>query len=202
MHPERYALVTKMAADAGLSVGEFIANRRGLEQIDLNRYTDEQVGLPTLRDIQQELLKPGRDPRDTFTLSSFREDVTEISDLQQGMRLNGIVTNVAAFGAFVDIGVHQDGLVHISQLADRYVRDPARVVKVGQAVQVRVISVDVARRKIGLSMRSASDAEKVKDDAKTVASSSRSPKKVNRQAAPVATDLGNAFARAGFRVKR
>ena len=203
VHPERYALVAKMAADAGLSVAQFIANRRGLEQIDLNRYTDEQVGLPTLRDIQQELLKPGRDPRDSFTLSSFREDVTEIADLQEGMRLNGIVTNVVAFGAFVDIGVHQDGLVHISQLADRYVRDPATVVKVGQAVQVRVVSVDVERRKIGLSMRSAADAEKAKDDAKIVTSSNRpSAKTTHHSSAPVATDLCNAFARAGFKVKR
>ena len=203
VHPERYALVAKMAADAGLSVAQFIANRRGLEQIDLNRYTDEQVGLPTLRDIQLELLKPGRDPRDSFTLSSFREDVTELSDLQEGMRLNGIVTNVAAFGAFVDIGVHQDGLVHISQLADRYVRDPATVVKVGQAVQVRVVSVDVERRKIGLSMRSAADAEKAKDDAKIVTSSNRpSAKTTHHSSAPVATDLCNAFARAGFKVKR
>ena len=203
VHPERYALVAKMAADAGLSVAQFIANRRGLEQIDLNRYTDEQVGLPTLRDIQLELLKPGRDPRDSFTLSSFREDVTELSDLQEGMRLNGIVTNVAAFGAFVDIGVHQDGLVHISQLADRYVRDPATVVKVGQAVQVRVVSVDVERLKIGLSMRSAADAEKAKDDAKIVTSSNRpSAKTTHHSSAPVATDLCNAFARAGFKVKR
>jgi len=202
VHPERYALVAKMAADAGLSVAQFIANRRGLEQIDLNRYTDEQVGLPTLRDIQLELLKPGRDPRDSFTLSSFREDVTEIADLQEGMRLNGIVTNVAAFGAFVDIGVHQDGLVHISQLADRYVRDPATVVKVGQAVQVRVVSVDVARCKIGLSMRSVIDAEKANSDIKAATGSSRPVKTTKRQTASVAIDLGRAFARAGFKVKR
>lgn len=205
VHPERYALVNKMAAEAGLSVAEFIANRRGLEQIDLNRYTDDQVGLPTLRDIQQELLKPGRDPRDSFTLSRFREDVTDIVDLQEGMRLNGIVTNVAAFGAFVDIGVHQDGLVHVSQLADRYVRDPATVVKVGQPVQVRVISVDVVRRKIGLSMRSATDADQA-DGAAGIASAPVATrpqsKKSEGQTTPGVTDLGRAFTQAGFKVKR
>ncbi len=110
-------------------------------------------GLPTLRDIIVELKKPGRDPRAIFVTTGFREDVMEVKDLEAGMTLNGIVTNVAAFGAFVDIGVHQDGLVHISQLADRFVKDPNQVVKVGQQVQVRVVSVDLQRMRIALTMR-------------------------------------------------
>ncbi len=202
VHPECYPLVEQMAADSGLELTAFIADRQLVEQIPLERYVDTQVGLPTLRDIQQELLKPGRDPRETFSLSRFRDDVTEISDLKTGMRLNGLVTNVAAFGAFVDIGVHQDGLVHISQLADRFVRDPATVVKVGQQVQVRVVSLDLERRRIGLSMRSEGDPQtvEIETDKRTSRSKTAVPKQ-EKKAAPAATDLGAAFARAGFKVR-
>ncbi len=202
VHPERYALVEQMAADSGLDLSAFIADRQRVEQIRLERYVDEQVGLPTLRDIQQELLKPGRDPRETFSLSSFRDDVTELSDLKIGMRLNGLVTNVAAFGAFVDIGVHQDGLVHISQLADRFVRDPATLIRVGQQVQVRVVSLNLERRRIGLSMRTENGADTKPDGApKTKKSTKQTPGRSAKKSTRVTTDLGAAFARAGFKVK-
>jgi uncharacterized protein len=203
VHPERYALVERMAADSGLELATFIADRARVERIELNRYTDTEVGLPTLLDIQQELLKPGRDPRETFVFSSFREDVTEISDLREGMRLNGLVTNVAAFGAFVDIGVHQDGLVHVSQLADRYVRDPATVVKVGQQVQVRVVSLDLQRRRIGLSMRSAEEPgpSDMAPAEKTNPAKPAAKPKVTEQPLKLTTGLGAAFSRAGFKVK-
>ena len=123
------------------------------DSIELSRYVTEEVGLPTLTDILEELAKPGRDPRETFEAFSFAEGVHQIEDLAEGMRLPGIVTNVVNFGAFVDIGVHQDGLVHISQLADRFVKDPSTIVTVGQHVTVTVKEVDVDRNRIALSMR-------------------------------------------------
>jgi protein Tex len=153
VHPERYALVEQMATDLGAGVGELIRNAALIDRIELGRYTSEDVGLPTLRDIVDELRKPGRDPRDEFELPAFRDDITEVRDLQPGMKLEGVVTNLVAFGAFVDIGVHQDGLVHVSQLADRFVKDPADVVKVGQKVSVTVLSVDLERSRIALSMK-------------------------------------------------
>jgi uncharacterized protein len=124
-----------------------------LKAVDPSAFVDETFGLPTVRDILAELAKPGRDPRPAFVTATFAEGVNEISDLRPGMTLEGTVTNVAAFGAFVDIGVHQDGLVHVSQLADRFVKDPHEVVKAGDVVRVRVVEVDVARKRIGLSMR-------------------------------------------------
>jgi len=154
VHPERYALVERMAADIGQGLDRLVADSGLLDRINLERYVDDEVGLPTLRDIMAELRKPGRDPRDSFVSTSFRDDVTEVKDLKEGMTLNGVVTNVAAFGAFIDVGVHQDGLVHISQLADRFVKDPNQVVKVGQQVQVRVLEVDLQRNRISLTMRS------------------------------------------------
>ena len=153
VHPERYKLVKQMAADLGVSLPELITKPTLLDTIRLEQYVGADIGLPTLRDIVTELKKPGRDPRESFVTASFREDVMEVKDLKEGMTLNGIVTNVAAFGAFVDIGVHQDGLVHVSQLADRFVKDPNQVVKVGQQVQVRVLSIDLQRKRIGLTMR-------------------------------------------------
>ncbi|MDF1553674.1 MAG: Tex family protein [Deferrisomatales bacterium] len=153
VHPENYPLVQTMARDLGASVAELAADPDRVARIDLGRYVTETVGLPTLRDIAEELAKPGRDPRDGFQAVAFRDDVREIGDLKEGMVLPGTVTNVAAFGAFVDLGVHQDGLVHISQLADRYVKDPGEVVRVGQIVQVKVLAVDVARKRIGLSTK-------------------------------------------------
>jgi len=153
VHPERYGLVRQMATDCGCAVAELMENAALRQKIELNRYVDEEVGLPTLEDILAELGKPGRDPRHTFAAFAFAPGIDKLEDLEVGMRLPGIVTNVTNFGAFVDIGVHQDGLVHISQLADRYVKDPAEVVKVRQQVQVRVIEVDVQRGRIALSLR-------------------------------------------------
>ena len=152
VHPERYALVGQMAKDQGCSVQELLADGDQREGMVLDRYLGEGVGRPTLEDILEELARPGRDPRPPFQTFSFA-DVHTMDDLEPGMTLPGIVTNVTAFGAFVDIGVHQDGLVHVSQLADRYVKDPNEVVRVRQHVQVRVLQVDVDRKRIGLSMK-------------------------------------------------
>jgi uncharacterized protein len=155
VHPERYPLVERMARDLGVGVGDLVADEAHLTAVEsrFDRYTDEEVGLPTLRDIVDELGRPGRDPRDRFEPPAFREDVRKLTDLAPGMTLPGVVTNVVAFGAFVDVGVHQDGLVHVSQLGAGFVRAPADVVKVGQRVNVRVLSVDPERRRIGLSMK-------------------------------------------------
>jgi protein Tex len=155
VHPERYGLVERMASDLGADVAELVGDVARLARLEgsLERYVAGDVGLPTLRDILDELRRPGRDPRSAFEAPAFREDVREPSDLEPGMRLEGVVTNVVAFGAFVDVGVHQDGLVHVSQLADRFVRDPAEVVRVGQRVKVTVVSVDLGRNRIALSMK-------------------------------------------------
>ncbi|NLI78912.1 MAG: RNA-binding transcriptional accessory protein [Candidatus Riflebacteria bacterium] len=153
VHPERYALVGRMAADLGCGVTDLLAREDLRAQIRPETYVGEDVGLPTLRDILAELARPGRDPRPAFEAFSFAEGVHTLADLRPGMRLPGIVTNVTKFGAFVDIGVHQDGLVHVSQLADRFVRDPAEVVKVRQQVLVTVLEVDQERRRISLSLR-------------------------------------------------
>jgi uncharacterized protein len=153
VHPERYALVERMAADLGVAVAALVGNEALADTIDLPRYVRDDVGLPTLRDIVAELKKPGRDPRAAFEPPAFRDDLQKPSDLQPGMVLEGVVTNIVAFGAFVDIGVHQDGLVHVSQLANRYVRDPNEVVQVGQKVKVTVQAVDLPRNRIALTMR-------------------------------------------------
>jgi uncharacterized protein len=153
VHPESYGVVARMAADLDCSVSDLMKRPELRARIEIERYVTETVGLPTLRDILDELAKPGRDPRAQFEAFAFAEGVTALEDLQPGMRLPGIVTNVTAFGAFVDVGVHHDGLVHVSQLADRFVKDPTELVKVGQRVQVTVLEVDLARRRIGLSMK-------------------------------------------------
>jgi uncharacterized protein len=157
VHPERYALVEQMAGDAGCTVTDLMRDETKRAKIKLEKYVTDTVGLPTLKDIMEELAKPGRDPREKFEAFAFTEGVEKVSDLKQGMKLPGIVTNVTAFGAFVDIGVHQDGLVHISQLADSFVSDPGTVVKVGQRVQVTVTDVDLERKRIALSMKAKPD---------------------------------------------
>ncbi len=153
VHPERYALVEQMAADLGVALTELIGSTTLIDKIPLAKYVSDTVGMPTLRDIIAELKKPGRDPRATFEKPAFRDDVTELEHVREGMVLEGVVTNVTAFGAFVDIGVHQDGLVHLSELSDRFIRDPAEVVKTGDKLKVRVLSVDNARRRIALSAK-------------------------------------------------
>jgi protein Tex len=155
VHPERYTVVTRMAKDLGVSRGDLVGDGTLAQRIDIQSYVDEQagVGVPTLRDIVLELMKPGRDPRAEFREVGFDASVTELAHVKEGMTLNGLVTNVAAFGAFVDVGVHQDGLVHVSELANRFVKDPAEIVKVGDRVRVKVLSVDLARKRMGLSIK-------------------------------------------------
>ena len=153
VHPESYKIVARMATDLNCTIDKLMKQEELRQQIDLERYITDTLGLPTLTDIITELAKPGRDPRESFEPFAFSENVRSVNNLVPGMKLPGIVTNVTKFGAFVDIGVHQDGLVHISQLADRYVNDPSEVVKVQQNVTVVVIDVDVARGRISLSMK-------------------------------------------------
>jgi len=155
VHPENYPIVQAMAADLGLSVLDLASSPEQVARLELKRYLSDAVGLPTLRDMVEELKKPGRDPRRQFEAVAFRDDVREIGDLREGMLLSGTVTNVTAFGAFVDVGVHQDGLVHISHLARRFVKDPHEVVRVGDIVKVKVLSVDMARKRVGLSIKEA-----------------------------------------------
>jgi uncharacterized protein len=164
VHPERYALVERMARDLGVEVGALIGDDKLVARIDPARYVSGDggfaaVGEMTLKDIFGELKKPGRDPRATFEPPKFRDDVRTMEDLKPGMELEGVVTNVTAFGAFVDVGVHQDGLVHVSKLADRFVKDPSEVVKVGDKLRVRVMEVDLARKRISLSARKDDAAE-------------------------------------------
>ena len=153
VHPESYPIVEQMAKDLGVTVQDLMKSEELRKKINLKNYVTETVGLPTLQDILSELAKPGRDPRQTFEAFSFTEGVNEIKDLREGMKLPGIVTNITAFGAFVDIGVHQDGLVHVSHLSDRFVTTPHDVVKVGQKVEVTVLEVDAGRKRISLSMK-------------------------------------------------
>jgi uncharacterized protein len=153
VHPESYQLVEQMAKDQGCSVSDLISNPQKRGAIDLKQYVTTDVGMPTLTDILKELEKPGRDPREQIEEFEFAQGIETIDDLHEGMELPGIITNITAFGAFVDIGVHQDGLVHISQLANKYVKDPNEVVKLHQHVRVRVVEVDRRRNRISLSMR-------------------------------------------------
>lgn len=155
VHPESYYIVERIACDFKVSVKDLIGNEQLCSQIDPARYADEKTGLLTLKDIIEELKKPGRDPRRMAQVFSFAEGIIRIEDLQEGMVLPGIVTNVTNFGAFVDVGVHQDGLVHISEIANRYISNPAEVLALHQQVRVKVIQVDRERKRIGLSIRQA-----------------------------------------------
>jgi protein Tex len=154
VHPERYDLLDQMAADLGCSVGELLQNPARRSAIKPDKYITPDIGLPTLQDILKELAKPGRDPRKQFEVFSFSDEAMKIQDLKPGMKLPGLVTNVAAFGAFIDVGVHQDGLAHISQLSDQFVKNPSDVVKVGQKVNATVLEVDLERKRISLSLKS------------------------------------------------
>ncbi|NNL76847.1 MAG: RNA-binding transcriptional accessory protein [Desulfobacterales bacterium] len=157
VHPESYHIVDTMAKDLEATVADIIKNSAMRDQIDVAKYVTESVGIPTLKDILDELAKPGRDPRDRFEEFSFADGIEKIEDLKSGMKIPGIVTNITAFGAFVDIGVHQDGLVHISRMADRFVKNPADIVKVQQKITVTVVEVDLTRNRISLSMKSSSN---------------------------------------------
>ncbi len=153
VHPEQYHIVEQMAKDCGALVADLISSAKLRDTINIKRYVSDEVGIPTLSDIMQEIAKPGRDPREEFAEFAFGEGVSSMEDLKPGMKLPGIISNVTKFGAFVDIGVHQDGLIHISQLADRYVKDPSEVVSVRQHVVVRVLEVDIQRKRIALSLK-------------------------------------------------
>ena len=153
VHPESYALVGKIVEAKATTVKDIIGNSEIIRHVNAEEFTDEKFGLPTIQDVLSELEKPGRDPRPEFRTAKFREDITEVAQLTEGMQLEGVVTNVTNFGAFVDVGVHQDGLVHISELANEFVADPHKVVKPGQIVQVRVLTVDAERNRVNLSMR-------------------------------------------------
>ncbi len=155
VHPESYPVVEKIAASLGVTIADLIARPELIERVKLEGFATESVGMYTLGDIREELRKPGRDPREKFAVPQWREDVKELADLKPGMQLEGVVTNVTRFGAFVDIGVHQDGLVHVSELAHRFIKDPGEFVKVGQIVKVTVLTVDAKAKRIGLSMKSA-----------------------------------------------
>lgn len=195
VHPERYPLVEQMARDLNVSLEELARTPALAEKIDLNRYVSESVGLPTLRDILEELKKPGRDPRKQFQTADFRDDIREINDLKEGMILQGVVTNVTAFGAFVDIGVHQDGLVHVSHLANRFIKDPNDAVQVGQVVKVKVLSADSQRKRIALSIKEAEAG---------VSTASRPVQATKPRPEPKLSTGGldlSAMEQAGFRVK-
>jgi uncharacterized protein len=155
VHPESYDVVERMAKDLGVDVQGLVGRGDMVSKIDAGKYVDERRGLPTLKDILGELVKPGRDPRAEFEEVGFDPSVTEFEHVKEGMVLAGVVTNVTQFGAFVDVGVHQDGLVHVSELAHRFVKDPAEVVKVGDRVKVKVLNVDTGRKRIGLSIKQA-----------------------------------------------
>jgi uncharacterized protein len=158
VHPEAYPVVQRILAKISKQAGEVLGNRDALRGLSPTEFVDERFGLPTVRDILVELEKPGRDPRPEFKTATFREGVEKVSDLIPGMVLEGVVTNVAAFGAFIDVGVHQDGLVHVSAMSTKFIKDPHEVVKAGQVVNVKVLEVDVKRQRIALTMRLADDA--------------------------------------------
>ena len=196
VHPEAYPVVEKILQATEQSIQDLMGNAGLVRQLDAKQFTDAQFGLPTVQDIFKELEKPGRDPRGEFKTATFAEGVEEITDLKAGMILEGTVTNVTNFGAFVDIGVHQDGLVHISSLSDKFVEDPHQVVKTGDVVKVKVLEVDVARRRIALTMRL--DESAVKNDGKsdrTLSAKSRSDNARQDRSNPRANNaMGNAFA--------
>jgi uncharacterized protein len=191
VHPEAYPVVEKIVATTHMPVPQLIGNAPVLRTLKADAFADEQFGVPTVKDILAELEKPGRDPRPDFRTAAFRDGVHEIADLEPGMLLEGVVTNVANFGAFVDIGVHQDGLVHVSQLADRFVKDPRDVVKAGDIVKVKVLEIDAPRRRISLTMKLQ---EAAGPQAPRPARTERPSKEAPRPAAP-ATSMAAAFSR-------
>ena len=198
VHPEAYGVAKKIVASCGRDVRALMGDRQALKALNPNVFVDERFGLPTVRDIIAELEKPGRDPRPEFKTATFAEGIDDIKDLKPGMRLEGTVTNVAAFGAFVDIGVHQDGLVHLSQLADRFVKDAHEVVKAGDVVKVRVVDVDIPRKRIALTMRTSDQGGKEagRPDAGPRGKPTDRPAQRGREAAPTLGGLGAKLAEA------
>lgn len=196
VHPEAYPVVEKIISKSGKEIRALIGDSAFLRGLSANDFTDEKFGAPTVKDILSELEKPGRDPRPEFRTAEFKEGVNEISDLKPGMTLQGVVTNVANFGAFIDIGVHQDGLVHVSQLADRFVKDPREVVKTGDVVRVKVVEVDAKRKRIGLTMRSDTEAARVGKNNSSDNNSNTRPatRKEKTQSAPANNPFADALA--------
>jgi protein Tex len=204
VHPESYAIVEQMAKDLNVPLAQITQIPERLQGRSLQPYTTATIGEPTLRDILSELEKPGRDPREEFKYATFQDDITEVKDLQVGMRLEGVVTNVANFGAFVDIGVHQDGLVHVSQLADKFVSDPKQIVKVGQVVTVTVLEVNASLKRISLSMRTGKEEEQQLSPKANLRPSQPSPQASprardpqNQKTAPTLEDLKAKFGKKG-----
>jgi uncharacterized protein len=198
VHPESYRIVSKIAAANDCDIGKLIGNSSTLKSLNPADYTDETFGLPTIVDIIRELDKPGRDPRPAFKTASFKDGIEKISDLKESMILEGTVTNVTNFGAFVDIGVHQDGLVHISALADSFVKDPYDVVKAGDIVKVKVMDIDPVRKRIALTMR-LNDSVEQKEKAPQRKPVQRTPQKRSarsQNSAPTNNAFAAAFARA------
>ena len=193
VHPEAYSLVERMLAKQNITAKDLIGHREQIAQIKAAEFIDERFGLPTIMDILSELEKPGRDPRGEFKTAKFTEGINEIKDLEVGMILEGMVSNVANFGAFVDIGVHQDGLVHISMLANKFVADPREVVKAGDVIKVKVVEVDVARRRIALSMILNDEKCNVKQPEKSQPYSSKNAK-TQREKQPSNSAMADAFA--------
>jgi uncharacterized protein len=193
VHPESYPLVERILADIKKGIRDVIGDSKLVRALTPARYTDEKFGLPTVQDILNELEKPGRDPRPEFKAAAFREGVEELKDLEPGMLLEGVVTNVTNFGAFVDIGVHQDGLVHVSALADRFVKDPHSVVKAGDVVKVKVLEVDLARKRIALTMRLADEVTAKKDA--VAPRRSGKPEQPKREAPAPGGSMAAAFAK-------
>jgi uncharacterized protein len=167
VHPESYHIIDKMAKDQGCEIKELLKNPELRKKINLSNYVTDKIGLPTLKDIMSELDKPGRDPREKFEAFQFADGVETMKDLKTGMKLPGIITNITKFGAFVDIGVHQDGLVHVSHLSDKFVSDPSTVVKVGQRVMATVLEVDIPRKRISLSLKGAPEQRATKTEKAT-----------------------------------
>jgi len=197
VHPESYPVVTSIIQNTGKSVSDLIGQSQFLHSLNATDYTDENFGLPTVKDILQELEKPGRDPRPEFKSAQFKEGVETMANLEIGMRLEGVVTNVANFGAFVDIGVHQDGLVHISHLADVFVKDPRDVVKTGEMVKVKVLEVDVMRKRISLSMKKTDDSlSKQTDRNKNINSNKITKDKIGKTKSTAQNAMTDAFAKA------
>ncbi len=200
VHPEAYPVVEKIIVDLKRPIKELLGDSRALKAVNASKYTDERFGLPTVQDILKELEKPGRDPRPEFKTATFADGVEEVKDLRPGMILEGVVTNVAAFGAFVDIGVHQDGLVHVSALSDRFVKDPHEVVKAGQVVKVKVLEVDLPRQRISLTMRMSDEPGKGRSHEAGAQRGAPLSRQQARHNAPA--PAGNAMAAAFAKLKR
>ena len=202
VHPEAYPVVQRIIEQCGREVKALIGDSGFLRSLDPQRYTDASFGVPTVRDILKELEKPGRDPRPEFRTANFAEGVEDIRDLKPGMILEGVVSNVAAFGAFVDLGVHQDGLVHVSALSNTFVKDPRDVVKAGDIVKVKVIEIDIPRKRIGLSMRLDDEPGATRKPAEQAASRRQESKPARSAASAVAPAATGALAEAFTKARR